>query len=97
MDRWHCSLDELLSKHTWGQLVVIGAGAVLLDRYSREQAEKEAKRDRRRGRRRGGDNFDGADNEVVRRTIPKAEWKEMTPEQYEAYLRGALGKVRGLT
>jgi len=89
MGRWKCSFNELRTRHTWGQLALLGSAAAGLDRYIQEQVERETDNESRRGKGRQGSQ-EGAGTKVSMRDL-----KKMGPEAYEARMRGALGSAMG--
>jgi hypothetical protein len=44
LERWHCSFDELVSKHTQGQIIMLSAGAAIWADIMNEHMENYRKK-----------------------------------------------------
>lgn len=87
MDRWKCTFNQLITEHTFGQLVILGAGSVLLDKYTNEEVDR---RTNNRSNRTDSKAPSGQDSRV-----PMSKLKAMSTEEYDAYIRGSLGQSIG--
>jgi len=73
-EQWSCSYDELISRHTYGQILLLGLGRGYLERernQQMQQAQRKVQRDAKRGR------------SKPRSTVkPPKPFKDMTGEEY---------------
>lgn len=68
-------MDDLVSKHTAGQLLLMVLGSQILDDRERKEYERIEK--------------EGDRKKAVKR--PRKSFKQMTSDEYEAYMRSQQG------
>ena len=84
MEKWGCSFDELVTRHTNGQLILLMAGMSELESYRQKCLDEAAGPGTRSGR--GSAAQRGRSHKMTTEEI-----KQMTPQEYHVYVNSQLG------